>query len=162
MSYNPYREPTIPNAEIHDPITNEQLQQQARSKLLPPGILLILLGSIGLLVTGAYFGLTMAMVASGAQEFGPPPDMTDEAELAGFYFALYGIFIMMGLNAFLQLLVILGGTAMVRGKGYGMAITGGVLSVIPCLSSTFCFFGIPFGIWALIVLSDPNVKRVLK
>ena len=88
--------------------------------------------------------------------------MTDEAEKTGFYIGAYGAVAVIILNTILQILVILGGVAMIRAKGRGMAYTGCILSVIPCLSSSLCLFGIPFGVWGLVVLSDPNVKRLFK
>ena len=82
--------------------------------------------------------------------------------LQSYHVGVYGAVIMIPLNALLQILVIFGGIAVVRAKGRGMAMTGAVLSVIPCLSSSLCMLGIPFGIWSLIVLSDSNVKQLFR
>ena len=41
---------------------------------------------------------------------------------------------------------------------YGGAMTGAILAVIPCFSPC-CIVGIPIGIWALVVLNDPVVKK---
>ena len=156
MSYDPYSSPprNLP--------TTQMLEQQAKSKLKPPGIALIVVGSIGLLCTGGYFLVSVALMASGAPEFKPPPELKDPLEINGFYVGLYGALFAMALNSLLQIFVILGGVAMLRAKGRGMAWTGSVLSVIPVLTSSCCVLGIPVGIWALIVLSDANVKRVFK
>ena len=45
---------------------------------------------------------------------------------------------------------------------YGIAMTGAILSVIPCLGSPCCILGIPFGIWALVVLNDDAVKAAFR
>lgn len=43
-----------------------------------------------------------------------------------------------------------------RMRGVGVAIS--ILVMIPCFSSCCCVIGIPFGIWALVVLNKPEVK----
>ena len=155
MSQNPYsNSPTAPMSGLSS--------EQIKDKLKAPGIALIVVGSIGLLLMGAYMVLTVVMALSGAPGFEPPPQMTDPAERTGFYIGAYGVIIMMVLNTLFQIFIILGGLAMVKGKGRGAAFAGSILSVIPCLSSSLCFLGIPFGIWALVVLADPNVKRSFK
>ncbi len=42
-------------------------------------------------------------------------------------------------------------------QGYGLAMTAAILSLIPCFS--ICCIGIPFGIWALVVLLNDDVKK---
>lgn len=54
-------------------------------------------------------------------------------------------------------LVFFGALSLLRVSSYGMAMTGSILAVIPCLSPC-CVLGIPFGIWALVVLNDESVK----
>jgi hypothetical protein len=102
------------------------------------------------------------LIISDAPGMSPPPEMTDKAERYGFYFGIYGATIISGLNAFLQIIVVLGGIAMATAKRRGLAVAGGIISVVPCFGSSVCFVGIPFEIWALIVLSNPNLQRVFK
>ena len=120
---------------------------------------MIAVGSIGLLLMGGYAILNIFLLSTGNLELNPPPD-AQGAERTGFFIGAYGAIATIVINALFQILIILGGIAMVRAKGKGMATTGAVLSIIPCLSSSLCFLGIPFGIWAVIVLSDSNVKRL--
>lgn len=47
-----------------------------------------------------------------------------------------------------------------RLDNYGLAMAGAVLSVIPCLSSQCFFLGVPFGIWAFVLLTKPEVKEL--
>ena len=157
MSYNPYsNSPNPPQG------ASAFSAEQAQSKLFAPGLALTIVGGLGLLLMGLYSALTIFAMLSGAAEFEPPPEMADEAQRTGFYIGAYGMVIMIFLNALLQILIILGGVAMIRRKGRGLAYSACILSVIPCLSSSLCLLGIPFGIWGLIVLSDPNVKRIFK
>jgi hypothetical protein len=53
--------------------------------------------------------------------------------------------------------VIFGGIQMKNAKMYGVSMAAAIVSVIPCCSPCLCL-GIPFGIWALIVLMDADVK----
>ena len=154
MSNNPYQ---IPQGAPHAAPFN---RAAVESKLKVPGIALIVVGSIGLLLTGGYGILNLFVVLSGTMP--PPPPEMQGTELQFYHAGVWGSVIMILVNALFQILVILGGIAMVRAKGKGMAMTGAVLSVIPCLSSSLCMLGIPFGIWSLIVLSDSNVKQLFR
>lgn len=53
--------------------------------------------------------------------------------------------------------VMYGAMQMKQLTNYAAARTAAVISVIPCLGPC-CFLGIPFGIWALVVLSKPEVR----
>jgi predicted PurR-regulated permease PerM len=52
---------------------------------------------------------------------------------------------------------IIGGIKMRNLRGRGLAMTGSILSMIPCTSGC-CIVGLPVGIWALVALSNPDVK----
>lgn len=56
-----------------------------------------------------------------------------------------------------SLLHIYGAICMRRGRNYYVALTPVALSCIPYLASGI-IFGIPFGIWAIIVLRRPDVR----
>lgn len=57
----------------------------------------------------------------------------------------------------LSVVTILAGVRMMQLRSYGLVMTGVILSMIPCCSGCCCL-GIPFGIWALVVLNRPSVK----
>jgi len=155
MSYNPYGQaPTSQQQPRHN-------LAAAKSKVLLPGIALIVVGSLGLLIMGAYALLNIYLLSTGELDLAPPPEMQGP-EAPWFMVGAYASMAVIFLNPLFQILVILGGVAMVRAKGKGLAVTGAVLSIIPCFGSSVCFLGIPFGIWAVVVLADPNVKRLFK
>jgi hypothetical protein len=54
-------------------------------------------------------------------------------------------------------LVFLGALKMRGLQSYGLAMTSGILSLIPCCGPCVCV-GIPLGIWALVVLRKPEVR----
>lgn len=55
------------------------------------------------------------------------------------------------------LVITIGGMKMRNATGRGLAMTSSILAMIPCTSSC-CLIGLPVGIWALVVLSNPDVK----
>jgi hypothetical protein len=46
---------------------------------------------------------------------------------------------------------------MLQMRSYGMAITTAIIALVPCHCS--CLLGVPFGIWALIVLNREDVRE---
>lgn len=53
--------------------------------------------------------------------------------------------------------IVLGAVKMIKQKAWGLALTASILAVIPCISPC-CVIGIPFGIWAIVVLINADVK----
>jgi hypothetical protein len=45
-------------------------------------------------------------------------------------------------------------------KNYGLAMTGSIIAMLPC--SVCCLLGLPFGIWSLVVLNNPEVKEAFR
>lgn len=67
---------------------------------------------------------------------------------------LLPVYIIAGVVA---LLTIFGGVQLMNLRGRGVVIAGSILSMIP-FTSGCCCLGLPFGIWALIVLNNPVVR----
>jgi hypothetical protein len=57
----------------------------------------------------------------------------------------------------LSVLLLMGAVKMLALRNYGLALTAAILAVVPCLTPC-CFIGIPFGIWALVILNKAEVK----
>jgi predicted PurR-regulated permease PerM len=68
-----------------------------------------------------------------------------------------GYVVLFILALILSVVTILGGMKMKNLQSRGLAMTGAVLAMIPCISPC-CLIGLPVGIWALVVLNDPDVK----
>jgi hypothetical protein len=59
----------------------------------------------------------------------------------------------------LSFVTILGGVYMRSLKGYGLAIAGAIIACVPCISAMACCgVGEGIGIWALVVLANPEVR----
>jgi hypothetical protein len=124
------------------------------NKLKAPAICLIVIGALnGLISILTILGGVARFAGIGGRESLP----TRDAERIGFYvgtFASYGS----GLLALIVApLIIYGAIQMMKGKKYGLAKASAILAIIPFTSCCF-LIGIPIGIWALIVLSKPDVK----
>jgi hypothetical protein len=147
---NPYAAPANPFAvDPFQPLTGPELAQRARSRLMLPAI-----GMIVFALTGLGFMAIVAVVATVDpdvlfREVGP-----DAAERAGAMAFLGGYF---GLGFITRALQILGAIAMLRLRGFGLAVTAAICALIPC-EIYCCLPNLPFGIWALIVLSNAEVK----
>jgi hypothetical protein len=54
------------------------------------------------------------------------------------------------------IVIFIGGAKMKSLHGYGLGIASAILAIIPC--NACCCIGAPFGIWALVVLLNADVK----
>ncbi len=61
----------------------------------------------------------------------------------------------------LGIVVLLGAVRMKRLESYGLAMASAIIAMIPCVSPC-CVLGLPFGIWALVVLSDIHVRSAFR
>ena len=67
----------------------------------------------------------------------------------GIFFSILGI-AMAGL-------ILVGALKMMKRQNHGLAMTAAIIAMVPCVSPC-CWVGLPIGIWALVVLSKPEVK----
>ncbi len=58
-------------------------------------------------------------------------------------------------------LVFIGAYRMKRLRSHRLAEVAAVVAMIPCISPC-CLLGLPFGIWAILVLEDPSVKAAFR
>ncbi len=72
--------------------------------------------------------------------------------MSGTFTIVMGVFTLVG-----AALIFYGAMKMKDLQGYGLAMTAAILALIPCFS--ICCIGIPFGIWALVVLLNQDVKN---
>jgi hypothetical protein len=134
---NPYQTPQYP--------VEYRGNSAAGNPLMIPGIILIVLASLTLaLILASMPGQIFRMRAIDTST------AEGQGELAGGVAALVGwVTIESG--------IIWGSIAMLRLQGYRNAMTGAVLAVIPVCSPCFVL-GIPFGIWAIVVLLRTDVR----
>ncbi len=69
-----------------------------------------------------------------------------------------GLGIIQGIIGAVVAIVILNGASKMQNlKDHQFAFTAAIIAMVPCVSPC-CWFGLPFGIWALVVLNRPEVK----
>ena len=115
---------------------------------------------IGLIVSGALYALlavfrfVVAVVGFGISA----GSSMGNAELDKIMAMSGTLSVVLGVLTLLLAGVILwGGIQMRRFRSYGLCMTAAILAMIPC-TVPCCVVGLPIGIWALVVLSKPEVK----
>ena len=56
-----------------------------------------------------------------------------------------------------SLLIIFGGMQMKKLANYPLVMTASIVAIVPCFSGCYCL-DLPFGIWALVVISGASVR----
>jgi len=126
----------------------DDAQIQASRQLVQfPAIGLIVVGSF-LTAAAAFAAFTMASWASGRGS----QTSSDGSEVL---LIVAPILALVALPA----AIIIGGVKMLRLTDYGWAVGASVLAVSPIPSAPVWFLSLPLGIWSLVVLSKPEVKR---
>jgi hypothetical protein len=142
--------------------------EKARAKVATPALLLMLSGLVGLLLEVGALGLAIAaptvvydfmvnMVKNQPQ--GPERDrqLKDmEAQKQGMMLNSPMNFGSIAVGMVLNLLTVVGGIKMRSLSGFGLAMTGSITGIVPM--GGCCCLTLPFGIWALVVLVNPDVK----
>ena len=90
----------------------------------------------------------------------PPPMMNPEAERMYNLFHQFGGTLGVvagGISIAIGLFVLFGALKMQKLSNHGLAMAAAIVAMIPCFSPC-CLLGLPFGIWALVVLNKPEVR----
>ena len=126
---------------------------QAAKLVQGPGVFLIIVGALGVtlhLISLLARALHLTFAQPNSTGY---PDLDNAMNLlaGGAGVALSALAI--GLNV----LTALGGLRMIKLKNYSLCFAASVIALLPC-QSPCCCLGIPAGIWALVVLSRPEIK----
>lgn len=87
----------------------------------------------------------------------PAPGMDPRAVWGAKFGMLFGQLAPPSPGLLIGVLATLGGIQLIRRRTWGLAVTGAFLAALPC--SCGFFFGLPVGVWALLVLANPVVKE---
>ncbi len=93
-------------------------------------------------------GVGMGALAQGNQDI---PSMMSGG--IGAVFSVIGLI--------MAVVVFMGASKMKNAESYGFAMAAAIIAMIPCLGPC-CLLGLPFGIWALVVLMKPEVKAAFQ
>jgi len=135
-------------------------REWALAQVKTPGLLLVLFGAL----MGLFTLIAMATTASQAPGTLPtlPPEtpewlrnlMQMQANMPPW---VAWAQIVMGVVV--DALVIVGGVQMMRLGNRGLAMTAGILVMVPCFTSCCCLLGLPLGIWVVKLCSASNVRQ---
>ena len=132
----------------------------AKSRVSGPAIGLLVTGIISLLMSAGSLVMHLTVVlgfrATSALPPAPSPEFQQIFTLLN---ALNGPLGLVSdvFSLTMGSLITLGAVKMKNLQSYTFAYTISILAMIPCLSPC-CLIGLPFGIWALVVLSKPEIK----
>ena len=133
------------------PAANDDAIEQARRQVQGPAIGLRVVGILSLIVPILWL-LSDLYVAGG---LAPPTFRSAQSgPLANIQFAIVHVLVISLLSG----LVIFAATKMMRLRAYGLAVVASMLAMI----SPLCLIGLPIGIWALVVLSQRDVREAFR
>jgi hypothetical protein len=119
----------------------ELTDEQIRNRVARPGTALLIMASI----FSVFPGIAIVSLGFAILTYGLDTRYSANLLVIGSYF--------LG-----QLIIAIGGAKMAFMESYRLARWGAILACIPIITP-FLIWGLPFGIWALIVLEDPRVTK---
>ena len=129
--------------------------EYARGRVSAPALALLATSTLSFLLLMASLAFSVWLLVSGKSDELPAPRfLTKEAEVA----------IRIGANVLAQLLhfvVFVGALRMFRLRSRAWARAACVCALVPCCGPCLVL-GIPFGVWGLVVLSDPAVQAAFE
>ena len=143
------------------PSTPGMSESAIDEKIQVPAIGIITTGALGALLS--LYGVIATVLGSNkvAEDAELPPGLPPEAAglLKSYLSAIEPFNLPLNLLALiLSSLTLVAGIKMLQRRSYGLVMAGVIIGMIPCLSGCCCT-GLPFGIWALIVLSNEEVRK---
>ena len=114
-----------------------------------PAIAMMVVGGLNMLVMVPY----LLISTIGAANAGAAVDLDNKAEMIGYG---VGVVIVILFVVVFYGLILFGAFKMLKMESWGLALTAAILMVVPC---TMCWMGLPFGIWAIVVLSLSDVRQ---
>ena len=154
---NPYESPRGVEATGAGPVpaAYPDLLTYARERVSGPAIALIVTGALGLALQ--LLGLVGNLIQLSVPAMAPDPEMMPFGPAFG-----PGVNVGFGiLGLALAILIIVGAAKMKNLQSYALAMTSAIVALVPCISPCCCL-GLPFGIWALVVLSDAQVQAAFR
>jgi hypothetical protein len=142
--------------------------EQILSKVTPPAIGLIVTGVLNALIAVWNVISSIMFMAGVGPAIAAQPQQIEQLNDSGLngeqFMAVLNIFqgpvgMAIGvLEMVAAALIVLGGIKMKNLRSYNLALTASIVAMIPYLSGCCCV-GLPIGIWAIVILMDPNVKQ---
>jgi len=137
-----------------------------------PAICLILTGILNIVlslwgaVDSVFFPVNIDQQLAAVPQFNDPQvqKILSDPQVSHFVHLLYSPAILLTNDLFtltMSILVLVGALRMKALRSYEFAMIAALLALLPCVTSC-CLIGLPFGIWAIIILRRPTVKNQFK
>jgi predicted PurR-regulated permease PerM len=167
---------SVPPSSVPPWGSDPQVTAYAMSRVSGPAIGLLIAGLLDTAFAGLSILVTILFLLNGGQmndelnkareNFGMP---RVDAEVQRVQMVVSGV-AAAGVNLILGALIVVGALRMRQLRNRAMATTAAILAIIcwvgSCCMTPCClactFLGMPFGIWALVVLHDPYVKSAFR
>src|SRR5439155_12604576 len=120
-----------------------------------PAIALLVTGIISIVIHGGLMVLRIAVGGAFATGIVPAGDGPKNPEEAG-PLILVGVAVDL-VCIICAVIVIAGAIKLKNASSYGLGLTAAIIAMLPC--SGCCLLGLPFGIWALVVMHRDEVRR---
>jgi hypothetical protein len=140
--YNPYSSPTF---------GEPSLTARAKGRVMLPAIGLLIVGSLGLLMS--LINMVAATVMQPQVDPNAPQFLQDMQQWQTGPVAA----VIQGMFAVVNIVILAGAIQMLRMRSWGLAMTSTILAMIN-IGTCCCFIGLPIGIWSLVVLLNEEVK----
>jgi hypothetical protein len=157
--------PTSPAPSSEDAPYAKPVPQRSRAVIIP-GVLLILVGLLDLLSALGFVGGGYSLLYGDQNQLRFLEPKHEEGRPVGKNawsatdYQFYAVFVCFGLGvltAIGAIFVLIGGSAMLRSRGWFGAVLASLLAIIS--PGGVCLLGLIAGIWALAVLFNPNVRQ---
>lgn len=150
---------TVPASPAAAPAGGAPGGADARARALQlvtaPAIGLMVVAGLG--IASTLFGLAVLIAGGAVMPELPGLDPEFARIIRTVAFGPVGILIRV-INLAIYVLILVGALRMQKLTGYGLVMTAAIIAMIPCFTGPCCLLGLPFGIWALVVMNKPEVK----
>ena len=147
-------------------------EEAALEAVKNPAICLILTGLLNIVlslwgaVDSVFFPVNIDQQLAAVPQFNDPEvqKFLSDPQVNHFVHLLYSPAILLTNDLFtlaMSILVLVGSLRMKALRNYEFSMIAALLALLPCVTSC-CLIGLPFGIWAIIVLRRPAVKSQFK
>jgi predicted Zn finger-like uncharacterized protein len=128
-------------------------RESASSKVTGPAIGLMICGGLAVAISIVGFVLNVALVGLGRPN--RPGAGADEA-IANMIGGVVGAILGLCWGG----IILVGANKMRKLQSHGYAMAAAIIAMLPC--NACCLLGLPFGIWAVVMLNDPEVKSAFR
>ena len=138
----------------YEPVYHE-VSVNAAAQLNGPSIALMVMAGLGGGIQLLGLAVNLLSVGLGAAGAGGGPGATEALLIGGISIVSSGIGIVVAG-------VIMYGAIKMRSlESYSLSMVSTILAMVPCISPC-CLIGVPIGIWALVILSRPEIKAAFR